>query len=375
MSINLYDRNTLLDVSPTALSAYARTAGWEKHGTYRTHSDIYVGEDLPEIIIPRTEHLGDYASVVARLIKSFARAGHQEETSVYRSLVTTDRDAIRLRVEESEEGSVKLNEGVNLIQGARDMLLAIACSLDKSNEVYRVGPKATEIVSGFRLGQTDRGSFVVTLLTTIIPPPIPSLFPDQPDPDAPAERRLTTRLMEALTVVRTAVEQTASGDEDAFCDTTKSGVSANLCEALDKILSSFSTLDVSVSWAQIRPNTRPNRTIRFGVKDAPLLQHVAQIFREHAPQPDIELSGHVQLLKRRENEENGTIRLNTFVNEKQHSVTALLERQDYEQAVQAHREKAMVVLSGDLGRMGQRWRLWNPSLKRVLSQEGADIDN
>ncbi len=188
MSINLYDRNTLLDVSPTALSAYARTAGWEKHGTYRTHSDIYVGEDLPEIIIPRTEHLGDYASVVARLIKSFARAGHQEETSVYRSLVTTDRDAIRLRVEESEEGSVKLNEGVNLIQGARDMLLAIVCSLDKSKGVYRIGPKATEIVSGFRLGQTERGSFVVTILTTVIPPPIPSLFPDQSDPEAPVER-------------------------------------------------------------------------------------------------------------------------------------------------------------------------------------------
>ncbi len=375
MNINLYDRNTLLDVSPTALSAYARTAGWEKHGTYRTHSDIYVGEDLPEIIIPRTEHLGDYASVVARLIKSFARAGHQEETSVYRSLVTTDRDAIRLRVGESEEGSVKLNRGVNLIQGARDMLLAIACSLDKSKGVYRVGPKATEIVSGFRLGQTDRGCFVVTILTTVIPPPIPSLFPDQPDPDAPAERRLTTRLMEALTVVRTAAEQTASGDEDAFRDATKSGVSANLCEALDKILSSFSTLDVCVSWAQIRPNTRPNRTIRFGVKDAPLLQHVAQIFREHAPQPDIELPGHVQLLKRRENEEDGTIRLNTFVDEKQHLVTALLERQDYEQAVQAHRDKAMVVLSGDLERTGQRWRLWNPSLKRVLSQEEADLDN
>ncbi len=377
MRNSVRDRNALLAVSPIALSSYARAAGWTQHGTYRVHSDIYVSEDRPEIIVPRTDHLGDYASVVAELIKIFAEVGRQDEISVYRSLVTADRDVVRLRVEESEEGSVKLNEGVDLIQGARDLLLATACSLDKSKAVYRAGANlsAKDLVSRIRLGQTDRGSFVVTLLTPVIPPPVPVLFSDESDQDAPIERRLTTRLIEALTAVREAAEQTASGDEKAFVGTMKSGVSANLCEALDKIISSFSTLDVNVSWARIRPNTVPNCTVRFGNKDAPLLRQVAHAFRERAPQPDIHLLGFVQLLKRGEEEEDGTIRLSTFVDEQQMSVTALLERQDYEQAVQAHKDQAMVMLSGDLERRGQRWWLLDPHLQRVPRKEEFNLND
>lgn len=377
MRNSIHDRDALLVVSPTALSSYACAAGWIRRGTYREHSNIYTGEDKPEIIVPRTDHLGDYASVVAELIKIFAEVGDQSETSVYRSLVTTDRDVVRLRVGESEEGSVKLNEGVDLIQGARDMLLAAACSLSQSKAAYRAGANrdATDLISRIRLGQTDRGSFVVTLLTPIIPPPVPSLFQDEPDPDIPIERRLTARLIEALTAIRVAVEETASGDGDAFRDTTRSGVSANLCEALVKIIGSFPTLDVSVSWAQIRPNTEPSRTVRFGSKDEPLLRQVVRMFREYAPRPNAQLTGNVRLLKREEDEEDGTIRLNTLINDKPQSVTALLGREDYDQAVQSHKDQTWVILSGDLERMGQRWRLLNPRLKHVLPNEESDYND
>lgn len=59
MHVNIRDRQALLAVSPTALSAYARAVGWQRHERYRVHSDTYIGEDLPEIIVPRTDHLGD----------------------------------------------------------------------------------------------------------------------------------------------------------------------------------------------------------------------------------------------------------------------------------------------------------------------------
>lgn len=374
MRSGVLTRDALLAVSPTALSIYARAAGWKRHDTYRVHSNIYIGEDRPEIIVPRTDHLGDYASVVADLIKTFAEVGRQDETGVYHSLVATDRDVVRLRVGKSKEGSLKLNEGVSLIQGARDMLLATACSLDESKAVYRAGAnrKATDLMSKIRLGQTDQGSFVVTLLMPTIPPPVSSLLPDKLDQDTPAEQHLTARLIEALTALRVAAERMASGEEDAFSDATTSGVSANLCDALVKIIDSFPTLDVSVFWARIRPNTAPNQTFHFGTNDAPLLQQVARMFREHAPRPDVHLHGYVRLLNRGKDEEDGRIRLNTYFGEKQLSVTALLERRDYERAVQAHKDKAWVTLSGDLERMGQRWRLLNPRLDHVLRREELD---
>ena len=115
MQVSIHDRDALLAISPAALSAYARFAGWSQYETYREHSDIYIGETLPEIIVPRTARLGDYASAVATLIKTFAQVAVQDELAVYRSLVIADRDVIRIRATESDDGNLSLEDTVQTL--------------------------------------------------------------------------------------------------------------------------------------------------------------------------------------------------------------------------------------------------------------------
>ena len=106
MKVDICDRDALMAVSPTALSAYARISGWSPRQSYREHSDIFVGEGLPEIIVPRTVRLGDYASAVAAVIKTFAQVSGEDMLTVYRSVVTADRDIIRIRATQSDDGSL-----------------------------------------------------------------------------------------------------------------------------------------------------------------------------------------------------------------------------------------------------------------------------
>ncbi len=374
MKVSIYDRGALLAVSPAALSAYARAAGWSRQEPYRVHSDVYVGEARPEIIVPRTERLGDYASVVATLIDTFASVAGQDELTVYRSLVTADRDAVRIRAAESDDGSVTLNAGVDLIGGARDMLLSAACSLREPRPVYRAGAnrEATDVLNQVRLGQTDQGSFVLTLLTPVVPPPMPGLFPDPDDQHAPIERRMTRRLVESLNAARQAAERTAAGDEGAFGEAVANGVSANLCEALVRLIEPFPALDIGVSWARTRPVTRGATFVRFGRADAALLREAARSLRDRAPRPDMRLYGFVRLLKRDEEDDDGTIGLVTDIDAQRQSVAAVLERADYERVVQAHRDRTPVVLAGDLERMGQRWRLLNPRLTDIIRDDGPE---
>ena len=377
MRVSIHDRGALLAVSPAALSAYARAAGWKRQEPYRVHSDVYVGEARPEIIVPRTERLGDYASVVAALIDTFASVAGQDELTVYRSLVTTDRDVVRVRAAESEDGSVTLTAGVSLIDGAREMLLSAACSLRERQPVYRAGAnrEASDLLNRVRLGQTDHGSFVVTLLTPVVPPPMPALFPDADEWNAPIERQMTVRLVEALTAVRQATERTAAGDKEAFGDAVAQGVSANLCEALVRLVEPFPTLDVGVSWAQTRPLAISSNVVRFGQADAALLREAARSLRDRAPRPDVNLYGFVRLLKRGEEDDDGIIGLATTIDGQQHSVKVVLERVDYERAIQAHHDRAPVVLNGDLDRMGQRWRLLNPRLTGVIRDDGPELQD
>ena len=378
MRVSIQDRKALGAVSPGALSAYARASGWSRDERYRVHSDVYIGEGLPEIIVPSTERLGDYSSVVAALIEIFAEVAEQDELTVYRSLVTADRDVVRVRAGESMDGSVALNDGADLIGGTRDLLLAAACSLNNPRMVYRAraNREAADLLKGVRLGQTDQGSFVVTLLTPVVPPPMRTLFSDTDDPNAPIQRRLTQRLMEAVTSAREAADRTVAGHEGAFTDALESGVSANLCEALAQMIEPFPTLDVDVLWARTRPVNLPPPVVRFGPSKAPLLREAARSLRERAPRPDVRLAGHVRLLTRGETEDEGTIRLITHsINKQRKSVTAVLEREDYERAVQAHKDRETVVMSGDLERIGQRWRLLNPLLREVIRNDDPNSDD
>ena len=385
MQVAIHDRNALLAISPSALSAYAHAAGWHRCEPYRKHSHIYAGDGLPEITVPCTAHLGDYASVVAALIDTFAQVAGQDQLAVYRSLVTADRDVIRIRAAtESNDGSLGLNDGANLIDGSREMVLSAACSLQKPRPVYRAGAnkEAAELLQEIRLGQTDQGSFVVTLLTPIMPPPMQpiqeALFEDQDDQDAPIARQMTRRLVEALGVVRQAVEQVASGNSNAFGgEVVRSGVSANLCEALVKIIKPFPKLDIGVSWARNLPTgTAPGNVISFGKVDVELLRAAARVLRECAPKLDVYVRGFVGRLKREEEDIDGTITLKGKVDglQKIVSVVASLERTDYEQVVQAHRDRALVVLKGDLERSGQRWRLLNPRLEDILRDDEPESD-
>ena len=382
MSTAELDQAALTTVSPASLAAYARSTGWAKAEPYGEHSDVYAAKDLPEIIIPRTQRLGDYASVVRTLLDVFASVESRPAMHLYRDLVTGDRDAVRVRVAESDDGSVAIGDGLSLLRGASDMVLAAASSLAMPKPLYaRSTNEARHHLSNMRLGQTDQGSFVVTLLTPVISPPVtPTSEARLLDVESePIERRVIKRLISALDATRNAVEQTATGDPAAFFDAVELGVSANLCDAVATVIEPFSDLDVRVTWARTLPTDSISQVVSFGAAHAPILRQASQTFRDREPRRDEQLSGFVQRLNRGKDDDDGTITLNTFFDGAPRSVTVVLDQVDYETAIKAHASRSMVTLRGDLDRMKRSWRLLNPHLIGVVEahfdeQPELDLD-
>ena len=364
-------------VSPAALGGYVRSLNWVKQRPYRDVSDVYVGQGLPEIIVPRTQRIDDYAFVVGRLVQLFSKVAGTDPKIIYNELVNADRDVIRVRVAAADEGSLPVEQGVVLVSGARDMLLAAACSLDDRRPVYRVGSNqnAMDYIRRVRLGHTEQGSFAVTLLPPVVPPEVepPGEWEDDGRiQDEPLERRMTDHFSNTLSATRSAAEQTAAGSADAFARALDSGTSANFCDAMVSLIGPFPELEVNVSWALTRPAAIRKNAFTFYQDDAPILRAASDSFRTRGPKHDVLLFGKVGQLTRDEGDEDGRIRLRASVDGRTQSVNAVLSRRDYEMAIVAHHGGVVLGLEGDLERVGQRWHLLNPRVVDIIPVDDPD---
>ena len=358
-------------ISPAALSGYVRALNWVRNRPYRDVSDVYVGEGLPDIVVPRTQRIDDYAFVVGRLIDAFSKVADTDPIIVYHELVNADRDVIRVRVPEADEDSLPVEQGVALVSGARDLLLAAACSLEDRRPLYRVGSNqgAMDYLRRVRLGHTERGSFAVTLLPPVVPPDVepPGEYEDDGRvQEEPLERRMTDHFSNTLSATRSAAEQTASGSARAFAQAVASGASANFCEAMMSLIGPFPELEVSVSWALTRPAVSRKTVFTFFQDDSPILRAASNSLRARGPKHDVVLFGKVGRLSRDDGDEDGRITVRAAVDGQTQSVIAELSWTEYEMAIIAHHGGVVIGLEGDLERVGQRWHMRNPRVVDVI---------
>lgn len=369
MRTRILDPVALATISPTSLRSYALFEGWEKSETYGANGEVYnrrIGSRDVEIILPVTDKIGDYPSVVAQLIAVFAHEGDLDELAVYRDLTQVDRDVIRCRAPEAnDDGSISINSGVDLITSSRNLLGASACSALEPRPYFHVGKvqQANEYMDRVRLGQTERGSFVVTLLAPV-PPRLDATVQTELWPDLhsePYERQVTRVFARGLEAAADALTRLNRGmGIGAFESVIKDGVSANLCEAVAAIAEQSNGAELSVTWARTRPAPIQRSHVAFSRKDAEPLREVARQFRLREPRSDVTLLGTTTKLQRPTKQFSGRVTFATFIDDSPKSVTVELPREDYERAVEAHKRRQPIMIVGDLVPEGQRWHLRNP---------------
>lgn len=375
------DAELLKALAPAALRAYAQAQGWKRTEAYGEHSDIYVraGSET-EAIIPGTNRLGDYANVVSDLLRIFALAEERDELQVFRDLTTADRDVIRLRAPEADEdGSVKLGAAVDMVVHAKELLLAAACAAWKPRPTYRAGKirEATDYLDSVRMGQTEQGSFVLTILAPV-PPALEdgsnvqlSFLPDIAE--EPFERRVTRRLIEGLTAARGAIEKYNRGGGFAvFEESVEKGISANLCEAASALIANGDGLDVSLTWARTRRTLEPISRLKFSKADGVVLREAARLFHEKQPRPEERLEGYIVKLNREPANFDGKVTLKAFVDGRPASVQIDFPPPLYAAALDAHGRNLPVSVVGELLRVGRRWRLELPRQLEIGADDAND---
>ena len=360
-------------VTPRGVHAYLVAHGWTRTGAYRVdRGDVYRRSgDRETVLVPASTRFADYPIRILQLAEIVGRAENRRRTAVLADLSLAAVDLIRVRLPGAhDDHSLALDAGVDLLAGARKLLLAAACSALRPQRLFRAGrhERASTYLAGVRLGPTEPCSFVVNLRVSVSP----SLAePDQFNLFAPPfERRANRTLVAGLRAAREATDLVHRGDHvRAFDQRVPEGVSANLCTAAAELVDAGGGLEVSVRWgADATRGRRKGRAARN--------RDVSASGRPRAPRggPDFErpagvderIEGYVLALASDQSEPEGRATIKAVIDGALTSVKADFSPAAYSTIAKAHDNRWSVSLEGDLRREGHRWYLSNPRHLTVM---------
>lgn len=361
-------------VDPRTAELYLLAEGWEARRRTPNFS-TWSRPDLTDValFLPLSSVPDDYAERLAQFVERLAALEEAAVSTVVTNLRYAASDLVRVRLVSPRVGAGELpiTDGAKLFDGARDLMIAAACAAVEPRPAYgsKKHGSVVDYLDGVRLGQTERGSYVVTIISDVRPDEQMPLVPDQAaHVDVPFERRVTTQLMTALDAVTDAAHRVIGGAKlDVFEEAIDAGVSANLCDALETMgkESQASTVEVSVNWAVSRLPTVKLQTVSVEPTVLQVLPDASRALKQLGPFENVEVVGIVGVLDRGANDEIGTIVIEGVAKGDRRNVRVELIDAQYHRAVEAHDAKLTVAISGTLVKDGKHWTLLDPGPIRI----------
>lgn len=379
MKVEIRDVDAVRALRPLEVAAYLRSRGWVKEATHTGRSAIWTltvaGEEY-EGLLPLDQAMRDFPLRMGDLLRVLARAEGRSEAEIFNDLLTATADVLRIRIQDPElrDGTMPVDAHARMAQEARDLVLAAACAVVEHRAVWytRKPAQAMEHLRRVRIGQTERGSYVVTVISRVAP----SLEAHRRvliGVEPPYERQVMLQLAGALAELqRTAEHAALNGEIASVSETVRHGVSANLCAAVVGLWGeevAQRRLAFGFAWAPARAADMTVPTeVSFAEDRIPVIREVGRLLREQAPVSDFELEGAVVKLERPEGATTGRATVMGMVEGRSRRIVMELSDSDYRTAMQAHAQQMPIRGVGTLVREGKSYSLQGPR-EIVLGEE------
>ncbi|MDG4561667.1 MAG: hypothetical protein RKP20_16340 [Candidatus Competibacter sp.] len=382
MNVQIRDPALFRHLSHLDVRAYLAGQQWTEAGRIGNKATVHTQQDAThrtwEILLPSREDVADYPERMAEALRTLAQVEGRSELLIYRDLLAAGADVLRVAAPHAAtDGTIAIRDGTLLHQEAENLLLAAACAVIQPRPSYHAGKvtEAVQYLETVRLGPSEIGSYVITLLSPVAPTlrrhSQQSLLEDEP-----FARRVTYRLAEALDALEQAANAAASDDFAAFETRVSQGISANLCEAIAQLTQQCHGIRLELSWARVRPAGRPNFRRFFSRETGRLLEEAAREFRRNEPRLDCALTGWVIRLDREPDQFDGRATLRLLIDNRPRHVGVKFEQSMFDTVIHAFRDQIPISLDGDLFPVGQRYELANPrNLALVQGVDEPDRDD
>lgn len=368
MDVQITDARALRRVTPVVLSTYLGTQGWVRQDAWKNRIVVWsrnFDEVVGELLVPLREQSDAYSVRISEILALLAQLEGRSQLDVYYDLVGAGANVIRLRSLNGEEkADWSLSDSAELLARTRDLMVAAARAAENPGRpVYhgRLSGTVQDYVRGIRPIPGYEKGYDLTLHS-----PVPAhygLQQDMGDPFwQPFARQVTHALKTSLSEAASTAEAVLGGaDIASFENVTKQGVSANLCEAVAGLARQRHGVEVTVSWASVRPSDISETQFTFAESVADVFTGGADLLRQKHPFLDVQVIGEIVRLDRQSQEEfDGDALVLGELDGRMVALKVQFDKNDREEVVRAFQHNLPIRVSGNIYREGRGHQLRDP---------------
>lgn len=356
--------HTLQSMKINDIVTYLEANDWEMKDDARNLMKwVHEGEKRKVILLPTNKSFDDFNEVMFRALQGIAYVEDKKLNEVVTDIMQIVDDVLRVRVSGmyTQDGTIPIEQGVELIQRTKEMLIAVsnATAAKEPKPIY-YGVRSddtNDFIKNVKLGQTEVGSYIITAHSPL--PNIQTQIENVADEYFP--RRVYQKTAEALGAALKAKKQAVeTSNIEVFKTYIDKGLSANFCDALAELRgeNDQATIDFNFTWSPyfVKPEIKSEYV--FTPEDIPVMRDAANFFRKIDPVESFILRGFVVGLNHDRRDTPGTITIESSNKDfRGKKVKVTLDADDYNKAIHAHEHWLIVQCTGRLVKEGKYYEL------------------
>ena len=362
-SVNFMDLTE--KISPLAFAKYLKDMGWVQFQSKRQYIKIFQYEkndDFFQVVIPTEKKLNDYKEAMYKAVVTVAKVENKSVEQVLLYLLNPNTDILKIRLEKKdvEAGNILFDDAIRMYESAKKLLAATALDIlhPKKYHQGRMDDCVLEFLSSCRFGQTEIGSYVVSVVCPFAELDENedykqlSIFSDEEQCANSLTRQVTSRVMKNISFIKNQID---NGELDKLLlqDNDKI-ISANFYEALGGLNLDSDGADVEfiAEWSPIVKNTgcTEDRILLTHDYYQPIEIAIGKLKEE--TNRSTKIIGRIKKLESSPDVQKRKIGKITVVyldeNDKPKTVTANLNKNEYDRAIKAHERGCHIEIVGEL---------------------------
>lgn len=339
----------------TRFSDFLVNLDWVNDGTYNEVFSVWhrraAAEFDYEAILPITRNIKKYEQTMQNALGNICEYYKKSIDDLIDEYNKKYLDKLKFQIKSdaSNEGIIPLNEGVRLIDNSKELLVSsfLASAKKKKNYIGQRPDTINDLIEKVEMGQTEEGSYIINLYIPnnyYIDGSVPLI-----EEESLSRKSISILELASSTIIQKISEYQTNNDLSIFDDAVSSGVSSNMCYAINEMTANGkSDLNIQIEKNNGLMTESIISNIHFDHSIIPIVKIIADYYRKDLVEDDYELRGIVTKLHQEPDDIRGEISVSAIIDDKLKHVKMQLDARQYLIAIQAHKTHIEIICRGKL---------------------------